>query len=125
MRLHYRETSNTFVGDYRTRTHIRACEEWPRGIIPADYYEPVKSDVPALMFSGQFDPATPPEFGQAAANFLPNSRQLIIQNVAHGYGGKCLRNIASEFISKGSTREIDNGCIRELRPPKFDIEAPK
>jgi hypothetical protein len=51
-----RETSNTFLGDYRTRTHLRACQEWSRGDISADFYEPVKSNVPVLMLSSEFDP---------------------------------------------------------------------
>jgi pimeloyl-ACP methyl ester carboxylesterase len=74
-----RETSNTFLGDYWTRTHRRACQEWPRGDISADFYEPVKSNVPVVMLCSEFDPATPPQFGRAAAAFLPNSRQIVIQ----------------------------------------------
>jgi pimeloyl-ACP methyl ester carboxylesterase len=119
-----RETSNTFLGDYRTRRHQRACQEWPRGRIPADYYRPVKSDVPVLMLSGEFDPATPPQFGRAAAQFLPNSRQVVIRNVAHSYGSACLRHLAAEFVSKGSASELDIGCIEGFRPPEFVKELP-
>lgn len=120
--IHY--TSNTFVGDYRTRRHQRACQEWPHGTIPAVYYQPLRSDVPVLMLSGQFDPATPARFGTAAAQFLPNNRQLVIRNVAHNYGSDCIRNIAAEFIAKRSAREINTGCIERLRPPEFVTELP-
>jgi pimeloyl-ACP methyl ester carboxylesterase len=119
-----RETSNTFLGDYRTRTHLRACQEWPRGDISADFYEPVKSNVPVLMLSSEFDPATPSQFGRAAAAFLPNSRQIVIRNIAHGYGSDCLRNITAEFISKGSPEQLDTACITGLRPPAFVRELP-
>jgi pimeloyl-ACP methyl ester carboxylesterase len=54
-----RESRDTFVGEYRTRTHVRACQEWPRGEIPPSYYEPVRSGVPVLMLSGELDAATP------------------------------------------------------------------
>jgi pimeloyl-ACP methyl ester carboxylesterase len=119
-----RETSNTFLGDYRTRTHLRACQEWPRGDISADFYQPVKSNVPLLMLSSEFDPATPPQFGRDAASFLPNSRQIVIRNIAHGYGSDCLRSITAEFISKGSAEQLDTACIASLRPPAFVIELP-
>src|SRR5262245_31416592 len=42
-----RETRDTFVGEYRTRRHLAACQEWPRSDVPAAYYEPVTSDGPA------------------------------------------------------------------------------
>jgi pimeloyl-ACP methyl ester carboxylesterase len=119
-----RETSNTFVGDYRTRTHRRACQEWPRGDISADFYEPVRSNIPILMLSSEFDPATPPQFGRAAASFLPSSRQILIRNIAHGYGSDCLRNITAEFISKGSAEQLDTACVADLRPPVFVSELP-
>ncbi len=119
-----RETSNTFMGDYRTRRHQRACEEWPRGDVPAEYHQPVKSDVPVLMVSGEFDPATPLQFGRTAVQSLPNSRQIMIRNIAHGYGSDCIRKVTAEFISKRSAAELDIGCIEGLRRPEFVIELP-
>jgi len=119
-----RETSNTFLGDYRTRTHLRACQEWPRGDISADFYKPVRSDVPVLMLSSEFDPATPPQFGRAAAEFLPNSHQIVMRNTAHGYGSDCFRNITAEFISKASAEQLDTACIVGLRAPAFVSELP-
>ena len=62
-----RETAGTFLGDYRTRRHVRACEEWPTGSVPAAYWEPVRSNVPVLMLSGDIDGATPAHFGAAVA----------------------------------------------------------
>jgi pimeloyl-ACP methyl ester carboxylesterase len=59
---------------------------------------PVKSDVPVLMVSGEFDPATPPQFGRAAAESLPNSRQVVVPNIAHNYDSDCIRRVTAEFI---------------------------
>ena len=119
-----RETSGTFLGEYRTRNHVRACREWPRGNIPAGYYQPVKSDVPVLILSGELDPATPLSFGQAAAQYLPNSRQVLIRNEAHGYGSPCLRNLIAEFISRGSAKGLDTTCVELMRRPPFATELP-
>jgi pimeloyl-ACP methyl ester carboxylesterase len=120
-----RETSDTFLGDYRTRRHQQAGREWPQGKIPAEYYQPVKSDVPVLMLSDRFDPATPPRFGRDAAQSPPNSRQVLVTNIAHGYGSECTRNLIAEFISKVSVQRLDTSCIETLRPPSFVKELPR
>lgn len=39
-------------GNYRVVQQLRAGQLWPRGELPADYGEPVKSDVPVLIFCG-------------------------------------------------------------------------
>ena len=119
-----RETSGTFLGDYRTRNHLQACQAWPRANIPAGYYTAVKSDVPVLILSGELDPATPLHFGQGAAQSLSHSRQVLIRNEAHGYGSPCLRNLVAEFITKGSAKELDTACVALLRRPPFATELP-
>jgi pimeloyl-ACP methyl ester carboxylesterase len=117
-----RETSNTFMGDYRTRTHLRACQEWPRGEILADFHEPVKSDVPVLMLSNEFDPATPFEFARTAARFLPNSRQIMIGRSDHEYGSHCLKTITAEFISKGNAKQLDTTCVGVLSGRQMPLQ---
>ena len=77
-----------------------------------------------LLVSGEFDPATPPQFGKAAAESLPNSRQVVVPNIAHNYDSDCIRRVTAEFILKGSATELDIGCIERLRPPEFAKELP-
>jgi pimeloyl-ACP methyl ester carboxylesterase len=120
-----RETANTFIGDYRVRTHIKACEQWPRGKAPADFTSAVKSDVPVLMLSGDVDPATPPQYGESAARHLSNSRRVVIPNTPHSYGGKCINDLIEEFISRGSASGLDVSCINQTRRPSFMTEFPK
>ena len=118
------ETAQTLLGDYRTRRHIHACQEWPRGDIPRRYYAPVRSDVPVLMLSGEIDPATPPHFGTAAARSLPNSRQLIAKNTAHGFFNECFRALVSDFVARGSANDLNTQCLDHLRRPPFVTELP-
>jgi pimeloyl-ACP methyl ester carboxylesterase len=54
-----RESRDTFVGEARTRRHVRACREWPRGAVPREFHAPVAAAAPVLMLSGERDPATP------------------------------------------------------------------
>src|SRR5260370_122959 len=46
-------------GNYRVFQQTRACSMWPQGEIPPDFREPVSSNVPVLLFSGNMDPVTP------------------------------------------------------------------
>jgi pimeloyl-ACP methyl ester carboxylesterase len=80
-----RETRGTFLGEYRIRRHQQACSGWPRGDVPPEYYQPAKSDVPVLMLSGEIDPATTPEYGDAASKFLSSSRYIVLRRTPHNY----------------------------------------
>jgi pimeloyl-ACP methyl ester carboxylesterase len=117
-----RETRDTFVGEYRTRAHVQACVEWPRGSVAPDYYQPVTSSVPVLMLSGELDPATPHSDGRVAARSLPNSRQILIRHAAHAYFSDCLRELVAEFIARGSARDLDARCVEGLSRPPFVTE---
>jgi len=119
-----RETANTFLGDYRVRTHMKACEQWPRARVPAGFTSAVKSDVPVLIISGAVDPATPPQYGEAATRHLSNSRQIVIPNTPHSYGGKCINSLIEEFISKATVRGLDASCVNQIRRPPFAMEMP-
>jgi pimeloyl-ACP methyl ester carboxylesterase len=116
-----RETRDTFVGEDRTRAHMRACAEWPRGEIPPAYYEPVVSDLPALILSGELDAATPPRFASVVARSLPNSRHVLIRNAAHAYWYDCPQRLAAQFFSTGSARDLDVTCVQQLRRPAFVV----
>lgn len=63
--------------------------------------------------------ATPPHWGAEAARTLPNSRQILIRNAAHWYFNDCLRDLAGDFVAKGSVRDRDTRCVEAIRRPPF------
>jgi pimeloyl-ACP methyl ester carboxylesterase len=101
----------------------RACGTWPRGEIPTDFLEPVRSDAPVLIFSGNMDPVTPPKYGEEVAVHLPNSRHVIIPEAGHGVDGltdpDCIDRIAIEFLDKGDAKNLDVSCVERMAPPSF------
>jgi hypothetical protein len=44
---------------------------------------PVHSDIPTVIFAGEFDPTTPPEYGRRAAATLPNAHLLVLPGKGH------------------------------------------
>jgi pimeloyl-ACP methyl ester carboxylesterase len=110
-------------GNYRVFQQTRACSMWPRGEIPADFLEPVSSNAPVLIFSGNMDPVTPPKYGEEVATHLPNSRHVVIPGASHGVDGMtdpgCIDRIAINFLDKGDPKNLDVSCVERMAPPPF------
>jgi pimeloyl-ACP methyl ester carboxylesterase len=115
--------ANNPFGNYRVFQQTRACGMWARGEIPANFLEPVHSNAPVLIFSGNLDPVTPPKYGEQVARYLPNSRHVIIPEAGHGPFGLsdpgCIDRIAIEFLDKGDARNINVSCIDRMARPPF------
>lgn len=118
------ETKNTYVGPERVERHIAACKDWPKGNIDSSYLDPVKSDLPVLMISGEVDGSSPTWFGESALKFLPNGRQLKIRYLGHQFEGKCLSDIFTSFIKEGSAKSLDASCTEKIRRPPFATQFP-
>jgi pimeloyl-ACP methyl ester carboxylesterase len=96
------------------------CNIWPQGEIPEGFHEPVASDVPVLLMSGERDPVTPPQYAAQVAETFPNSLNLVARGQAHSVmKNDCLRNITTEFIQKGSVENLDTACVEQIRPAPF------
>ena len=120
---------NTLLGDYRLRQQRAACALWPRGKIPANYAEPTVSDVPVLILTGQWDPVTPPIYGDTAAKHLSHSLHVIVPHGGHGFGGltrlDCIDNLINNFVEKGTTVGLDTSCVGEIRRQGFMLKMPQ
>ena len=92
-----------------------ACGVWPKGELPEGYHDPVASDLPVLLLSGELDPVTPPRWGEEVSSHLSAARHIVVPGVGHGtlaYG--CVPRLMDEFIEKGSADELDAGCVERL-----------
>lgn len=87
--------------------------------MPADYPEPTRSGVPALILTGRWDPVTTPLYGDAAAKTLPNSLHVVVPSGGHGFGGleglDCIRRLMDEFVERGATKGLDASCVKAVR----------
>ena len=115
--------ANNPFGDYRVFQQTRACGMWPRGEIPDDFLEPVRSTAPVLIFSGNLDPVTPPKYGEEVARFLPNSWHVVVPEAGHGPFGLndpgCVDRIAIDFMDQGGSKNIDASCVEKMARPPF------
>lgn len=107
-------------------SHLKSqCEQWPRGILPEDYFQPVHSQVPVLLLSGALDPVTPPRWADVAAETLPNSRHLVVPGGHHivSHLG-CVREIALRFVKEAAHEGLAVSCLESIKPlPPFITPA--
>jgi pimeloyl-ACP methyl ester carboxylesterase len=112
--------TNSFFGRSLVDDFLGACKLWPRGEVPPDYYDPVRSDAPVLILSGGIDPATPPRHGELVAASLPNARHLVAPHLAHGVSMHgCAPRLIERFVRAGSAKDIDASCLARIPRPSF------
>jgi pimeloyl-ACP methyl ester carboxylesterase len=115
-----REGAGTIFGGYLLRGQVKACEMWPKGTVDASYYEPVRSDVPTLVLSGDVDPVTPPGWGDAVATHLPNARHIVVPATGHGVvATSCGQRLVQQFLDRASASDLDTSCVEQVRRPPF------
>jgi pimeloyl-ACP methyl ester carboxylesterase len=116
----------TFFGNYRVEQQVRACEHWPRGVVPAGYDKPVESTAPVLIISGYLDPVTGLDWAKEVASHLPNSKLWIIRNHAHAPFGlsnfDCFDDVIRKFLDAPDPTTLDTSCGDKMLPPPFYIE---
>jgi pimeloyl-ACP methyl ester carboxylesterase len=113
-----RETRGTYLGDLRVRMQMAACAEWPRRPLPAGYTDPVRADVPTLLISGAYDPATAPRWGDEAARTLTHSLHLVLPG-GHSADSECGDRILLQFLDRGSVEGLDTSCIAQMKLDPF------
>jgi pimeloyl-ACP methyl ester carboxylesterase len=86
--------------------------------------EPGWPKTPALLFSGDQDPVTPPSRAEEVAALLANGRHVVVANNGHGYGslGECGQRLIAEFIDAGSPAHLDVSCATRIPAVPFLIE---
>jgi len=116
-----REARGTWFGPTQGLEVLAACEGWPRATLPAGYREPVTSDVPTLLLSGELDPVTPPSWAEEAKRTLKNGLHVVVPGVGHNtLGAECARSLMGALLDQGGVEGLKPTCGASLsRPPFF------
>jgi pimeloyl-ACP methyl ester carboxylesterase len=91
------------------------CDVWPKGERPADFREPLGGEVPVLAVSGELDPVTPPHYGDAVIESLPNGRHLVLPGQGHNViGTGCMPKLFAQFIESADAKALNDACLARL-----------
>jgi pimeloyl-ACP methyl ester carboxylesterase len=98
------------------------CQFWGVKPVPAIQKEPVRSTIPTLILSGEYDPVTPPANGMLAAQTLSKHFFFLFPGVGHGvldsHIGNCPTDITNAFL-ENPTEKPDASCISSMSEPFF------
>ena len=112
--------NNLFGDNFLNRT-VKACEIWPHIKADDSFKEPLSSDLPVLLLSGELDPVTPPEFAELAMQTLSNSQHLIAKGQGHNvFPQGCMPRIISDFFNEPES-ELDIDCMQDFDYNPFFI----
>jgi len=118
-----RESEDTLVGPGPARRMLDVCRVWPRGEVAEGFREPVRSDVPVLLLSGEWDPVTPPRWGEEAARTLSRSHHEVVPGVGHNtLVQACARELVREFIEAGTVEGLTSDCQKAPGAAAFVID---
>jgi pimeloyl-ACP methyl ester carboxylesterase len=117
-----KETSGSVFGSHLIGSQLDACSMWPKGEVHASYYEPVVSDVPVLVLSGEVDPVTPPSWGASVVKHLSRGQHIVLPSTGHGVvSTPCGNRLVNRFIEQASTEGLDTHCVASVRRPPFFV----
>lgn len=94
------------------------CGSWPVDALPAKFSETVHSDIPAIVFAGEYDPITPPDGSRQAAVDLGNAQFVQVpRGHAVALTTPCTQKIFTAFFD--DLAKVDIGCAATMSPREF------
>jgi pimeloyl-ACP methyl ester carboxylesterase len=121
-RLRLARQEHRAIGSFIDDQQFEICARWPHASLDASTMSPVRSEIPTLILTGEYDPTTPPEWGALIATDLPNSHLYQFPGFGHGIvnsRNECAARLLLEFIQQPERGPTSAGCVSELRPPLF------
>ncbi|MDQ3228991.1 MAG: alpha/beta hydrolase [Pseudomonadota bacterium] len=105
----------TLLGNNLVDFLAAQCNVWPKGNAPADFHAPLATKVPALLMSGEYDPVTPPRYGDDVVKHLPNGRHLVLRGQGHNViGAGCMPKLLAQFLDNVDAKALDAKCLDTL-----------
>lgn len=99
--------------DNRTATP-EMCAAWRVSSADAHANDPVKSDVPVLILSGEFDPVTSPAWGRRLLRTMPNGRFVQVPGQSHGaMFNRCGGQMTLAFL-RDPRASVNGDCVAKM-----------
>ncbi len=113
--------ANTVMGSDFIDGMLAQCSVWPKGKRDADFRTPLSGNLPVLVLSGEYDPVTPPRYGEEVLKTLPNGSHLVFPGQGHNViGVGCMPKLFAQFLESANTKTLDAACLQRLQPrPPF------
>lgn len=102
------------------RNNSVLCEAWHGERAGPAFGEPVYSEVPTLLITGDYDPITPPAYARLAMETLPNSTLVVVPGEGHAAipTRECTQDLAARFLADPG-KALGTECMADLPAPRF------
>lgn len=109
------EDADTLLGNELISVLKAQCSVWPRGKRDPAFRKPLTGEVPVLILSGEFDPVTPPRYGDEVARSLPRGRHLIVRGQGHNVlPVGCMPKLFARFVADADAKGLDVKCLDDV-----------
>ncbi len=125
--IDYAALEASYMGRMQVDALMTICSVWPNGPIDADFNEPLSTDIPVLLLSGDADPITPPAYAEQAMAAFGNAKHLIGEHQGHGQlTVGCVPRLIADFVASADLASLDTACLsRSFVMPFFvDFAGP-
>ncbi|MDH5822598.1 alpha/beta hydrolase [Luteimonas sp. RD2P54] len=110
-----RDPGATLLGPEVAEMFFAPCAVWPRGERSEGFTEPLRSELPALLLSGELDPVTPPAYAERVLETLPNARHLVLRGQGHGtLALGCMPKLLAQFVESTDAAALDATCLDSM-----------
>lgn len=117
------QDADTILGTRMTSALTTVCSVWPHGTRPANFHQPLKSAKPVLLLSGQYDPVTPPRYGEEVLKGLSDGRHLIVRGQGHNVlAAGCMPRLVQHFVEDLEPKKLDAKCLDRVRPTPIFLD---
>ncbi|MFV0477411.1 MAG: alpha/beta hydrolase [Parahaliea sp.] len=108
-------SENTILGTEFIDNIQISCSVWPRGKRSANFRTPLSGNIPVLAISGEFDPVTPPRYGDEVIAHLSAGLHLVLPGQGHSVlGTGCMPRLFAQFIETADVGTLDASCLQRL-----------
>lgn len=101
------------------------CKIWSVKKVTEIESQAVKSNIPVLLISGEYDEQTPVKWAESMTSNLKNSYHLIFKGWKHGpttnWSNPCAMQAANDFFNNLSKKPNPN-CFEQIKRPEFKTE---
>ncbi|MEM6185620.1 alpha/beta hydrolase [Shewanella vaxholmensis] len=118
------QAKKSFMGRTMLEGLGATCSIWKVPAVDISFSEPINSNIPTLLLSGEIDPATPPSWGELAMEKLTNAKHFVAPYATHGVAYQsCANNLIADLVRSGSVNDLDGECLNKDVRRSFYLNA--
>jgi len=117
--------SSGYLGQSVEAAMMAVCDVWPSPLeAPANSTLQKEMLLPTLLFAGELDPITPPQYAYDAGESFSLAKVLVVPHRGHfvsHYG--CGPKLLKQFVSAKSAEALDASCLKRLNQTPIYLNA--